>query len=341
LRSLKDILALAAGAALTLFLLDATTFRTGFYTEILAPDSYAGRFRLVVRQLAETPRSATQCVLVLGNSVIAEGFSARVADVVAARRVRFLNASIPGSSLRSWYYLLRGADPQRDRYSVIVIPVEDYDDEDGVWDRDDYPEDLRIVIPALGIADILEFTGSHRKWDVRAATLGSGLLKGTVYRDDVRDFLRHPQTRLDAVDAQEEHGAEWVYGYEGHNGTVDRANPELQAMLHRAPAPQTGRHKRYRAYWLDRLMAPYRNRATRFLIIRTPRGPFPLPHYARFDPDSAVRALRARRNVVVEDERVFEFLEQPQYFFDALHLNASGRRLFSETLTKLLLTKFF
>jgi hypothetical protein len=340
-RPLRDILAVAAGSFATLLALDCAAFRTGFYERLLSPDSYAGRFRRAEQIGSQTPPASAKPVLLLGNSIVGEGFSERIADGLADGRVRFINAAIPGSSLRSWFFLLRELDPRHDGYSVIVIPLEDYDDEDGPWDRDDELVDLRVIEPALRLTDLAVFPWSFRKWSARGQAFQATFLKGTIYRDDLRELLRNPRERLAAVRLSGQGAREWAYAYDGQSQVFNNIDPEFQAMIRRQPSPQTGHYKEHRTYWLGRLMAPYQAGATRFLFFRVPRNPLPVPRYGRFDPLSSIRGLAGRPRVLVADEKMFDYLEQPKYFFDGFHLNSSGRRLFSHDLGTFVLQRFF
>ena len=307
---------------------------------MVAPDSYAGRFQAAVQVAATVRPLQAKPVLILGDSTMGEGFSARIADQTAGGRVRFVNGSIPGASLRTWYYLLREVDPERSAFSVIVLPVDAYDDEDGPWDRDDNANDVRIVVPALRISDVAEWTRSFRKWDARWRAFCEAMLKGLVYRQDLRDLLSHPGERLARVDESSANIARWAYDYDGRNQEFNPADREIQAMIHRQPSPQTGVYKAYRTYWLGKLMAPY-GHGTRFLIVRAPRNPLPIARYARYDSQSSIRTAKSRANVVVADEDLFDDLERPNYFCDALHMNSAGRRLFSSRLASLVLRVFF
>jgi lysophospholipase L1-like esterase len=51
--------------------------------------------------------------------------------------------------------------------------------------------------------------------------------------------------------------------------------------------------------------------------------------------------LAARPGVTVADEHLFEYLEQPRYFADPLHLNREGRNDFSAALARFILQRFF
>jgi hypothetical protein len=76
-------------------------FGSGWYTRFLDPDSFAGRLKFTLG-IATSPAE----IAVIGNSILAEGFSAKFAG-----GTRFQNLSLPGSTPRCWYYLLRAADP--------------------------------------------------------------------------------------------------------------------------------------------------------------------------------------------------------------------------------------
>ncbi|MBO0696576.1 MAG: hypothetical protein J2P56_10835, partial [Verrucomicrobia bacterium] len=58
---------------------DGVVFHTALYTSILAPDSYAGRIAVLTRAEKRRGASGLKEVLVLGDSRMAEGFSAPVA----------------------------------------------------------------------------------------------------------------------------------------------------------------------------------------------------------------------------------------------------------------------
>ena len=358
--ALAEILRLAALSVTFLCILDAALFRTGLYTRVLEPNSYAHRFLTVVRLVRSVARTARKPVLVLGDSRIAEGFSAKVADAMG-HGVHFVGAGVPAASLRAWFYILREADPSRDNFSAVVLPVDDYDDEDGIWDRDDVLTDVHIVLPALRVTDIPEFVRSYGKPDARWEVLRDAIFEGLIYRDDIREFLRNPATRLVSVQAHSSYDeGNGDYNYKGHADNLlglkwdaisrqlyapNRIDPSVQKQLKealvRTPAPQTGRCKAYRRYWLNRLIGPYARSETKFLIVRLPRNPLPMPHYARYDAASSIRELRSHAGVIVEDEHTFDHLEQPQYFFDTFHMNAEGRQLFSAGLAELVLRKVF
>ena len=306
-----------------LFALDAALFRTPYYRRILEPDSYAGQME---RALSA---AGNQTIAVLGDSRIAEGFSPRVAD----RRqpsLRFLNASVPGSTPRCWYYLLRDLDPKPGRFKIIVLPVEAYEDEDGGWEWADRTLDLNFLAARLRLADTLTVTASFHSAETRWNALLVCLLKGLLLREDLQAFLAHPDLRLRKTALYRASGAEWAYNYEGNAkdlvGTVLRDPPPRPA------SPQTGLHAAYRREWFGRIISRYSGSGTSIVFLRIPRGPVaPAVSYAR-----AGSSIRGFAGVRVLPENLFNRLEGPEYFFDELHLNARGRQWFSTELADVL-----
>ena len=102
---------------------DAMIFHSGLYVSMLAPASYAGRIAEITREEKERPPSALKEVLVLGDSRIAEGFSAALANELGSPAgLKFVSLAEPAASANTWYYMVREADPTTGRYWALVIP---------------------------------------------------------------------------------------------------------------------------------------------------------------------------------------------------------------------------
>lgn len=341
------------GTVLLVICADALLFRTGVYRSIVEPQSYAGQTELLLK--SESAGRLPAQVLVLGDSRIAEGFSARLANETPG--LRFVNGGVPGSTLRCWYYLLRDLDPGANKYRAVVLAVDSYDDEDGAWDWADRLLDLHILIFRLRLTDAWDFAWSfHSPGDRLQALLGS-LLKGVILKDDVQALLAHPAERLQNVDAFRRSGAEWRYNYEGNPaslaglqvdwthrsitfppGVSQSQRQEIRETLFRPTLPQTGAYAHYRREWLGRIVTRYRGRKTRVIVIRVPRGPVPArPRHVDFP--RTIPSWHAP-DLTVLPQNTFDNLQQPQYFFDALHMNSAGRRLFSPMLARLVREEF-
>lgn len=346
--------AVFVSAILLLLATEFLLFRGAFYRSLLEPDSYAGYVELLLA--AQHKLSPAPIVLVLGDSRIGEGFSAKTANQSESRAgVAFANGAVPGSTPRSWFYILRELDPDASRYAAIVLAVDDYRDEDGTWSWADYPIDLPIVIACLRFEDTFAFAGSFHQTLERFHALRGALLKGFVYKDDVQAFLADPRARLRKVANYRAHAAEWDYEYQGRAeslaglsvdwatrtiqfppGLTPAQRDELSTAILRATTGQAGDKYRYRKYWLARILERYRSSATRIIFARVPRLPVHPLEPARNLP-SAIRELAASNpSSLLLDENAFSALERPEEFFDSLHLNAHGRAVFSRELAGLI-----
>ena len=79
-------------------------------------------------------------------------------------------------------------------------------------------------------------------------------------------------------------------------------------------------------------MNRYADSPTAIVLTPLPRGPFLelggfSKGYESVLPDSVIQRTRFSL-----PGHTFEFLERPEYYFDAFHLNAKGRQKFTETL---------
>src|SRR5437016_823755 len=102
---------------------DGVVFHTRLYTSILAPDSYAGRMAVITRAEKHRASSGLKEVLVLGDSRMAEGFSAAVANELSSvAGLKFVNVAEPACAVNIWHYVLREVDPTGRRYWAIVVP---------------------------------------------------------------------------------------------------------------------------------------------------------------------------------------------------------------------------
>jgi hypothetical protein len=84
--------------------------------------------------------------------------------------------------------------------------------------------------------------------------------------------------------------------------------------------------------WIPRILNRYSNSPTAMVLTPVPRGPFvELPGFTTGRGSVLPTSVIQRSNFPVPANR-FDFLEKPEYYFDAFHLNAKGRQKFTETL---------
>ncbi len=105
------------------------------------------------------------------------------------------------------------------------------------------------------------------------------------------------------------------------------------------PPPDRGRMLEYRRHWLGRIVAHEAGTGTQVVFVRLPTQILPrrepLPPYS-----PVLDELAQQQHVHVLPRDLLADLERPEFFYDDLHLNAEGRRLLTEILTRALVERF-
>src|SRR5437879_127686 len=84
--------------------------------------------------------------------------------------------------------------------------------------------------------------------------------------------------------------------------------------------------------WVPRILNRYSNSSTAIVLSSVPRVPFAdLPGFSKAY-HSILPSGVIQRTTFSLQEQTFDFLEKPEYYFDAFHLNSKGRQRFTETL---------
>ena len=330
-------------------LVEAFLFRTNLYRRALLPFSTTGSLEMVLD--AERTRPIRH-----PNQILAVGDSRMALRIWLANRLgtkyTFAFAGIAGSLPRVWSYLIRDIDPTRNRYAAILLPVEDYDDED--WeDIGNRSTDLRYLIYRLRYSDLPEFASSFTTNDLKMAAARGILLRGMVLKDDLTDFLNNPARRIDLVSGQTRSWYGVQEDFVGSNQSMEgltidwatrratypaRLNAAERRMvdevLLRGTTSQTGIKAAYMRQWFGKIIDQYQGSRTKVIFYRMPRGPLLRPAGWVKKKTHSIRDLAAKPNTILLDEHLFDLLEKPKFFMDPLHLNAEGCRLFTEILTR-------
>ena len=344
-----------AATLMAFLLVEAFLFRANWYYKYLEPDSSAGSVELPLYWLKRFRPNRRHEVLVIGDSRIAEGFSApQAGDDSGRRNLVFWNMGIPGTGPRVWYYVLRDADPTRRRFQAIVIALDSYPDED----QNDSPAahvwDINFLVARLRLNDIWDFASSMNNAENRRAAFIGATLKGTVVQRDAQDFLNGIPSRMARSKDARERGLYFLDIYGGQAGNLagltanwpshtlnfpPGLSPDRQRSIHEALMPnlpaQTGETTRYRMLWLGRILALYRNSPTRIVFFESSRGPLPQPE--RQGPQTFLNFARRQRNVITIDQMAFRDFEKPELYFDGFHYNRDGRALFTTRFTRIML----
>ena len=331
---------------------DGVIFHSGMYVSILAPSSYAGRVWRITHAEKERAPSGLREVLVLGDSRIAEGFSATLANELGSPAgLRFVSLAEPAASANTWYYMVREVDPTARRYSAIIVPY-------GIGYEPNSADPLRISMtaPLLRYGDCFHFASGFQRWSGRFRAFFACLLRGSAYQDDVVDLLSHPVMRIRSIQqADKTHSGSEYKGrdydlvgtaYDAATGQVTFApkltEPQRLAFRKSLIQPSqsdTDYSLKLQREWIPRIMDRYSHSPTTIVLTPLPRGPFLevggfSKGYESVLPNSVIQ-----RTSFSLPGQTFEFLEKPEYYFDAFHLNAKGRQKFTETLVSELLRR--
>lgn len=331
---------------------DGAIFHSGLYVSILAPTSYAGGVERITRAEKERPSSGLKEVLVLGDSRIAEGFSAALANELGSGAgLKFVSLAEPAASANTWYYMLREVDPTKRRYSAIVIPY-------GLGYEPNNADPLRISMtaPLLRYGDGFHFASGFQRWSGRFRAFIASILRGSAYQDDVVDFLAHPIARITSVrQADRTHSRSEYKGrdydlvgtsYDASTGEVTFAPKLTEAQrfafrksLIQPSQSDTEYSLKLQRDWIPRIVNRYADSPTAVVLTPLPRGPFlELGGFSK-GYDSVLPSAIIDRTSFSVPGHTFEFLEKPEYYFDAFHLNAKGRQKFTEKLVSELVSR--
>jgi hypothetical protein len=335
------------------FGVDALLFRTPLYPSVIEPDSAAGQFELtLLREQRAQQQNGSNMIVTLGDSRMS--YLPRLSNELTPETgYVFRNAGIPGSDLRTWYYMMRDLDPTRHRYRAVVIGVNDYNDEDTSEEPDDDLRSMHLCAVSLRLSDTLDFAWSFHSARQRWAAFRGTLFKGVPLQQDIRAFLSNPRKRIEFVQLCRREWPSWTYNYVESDrsmlglaidwqqltavfppGADENQQESVAKFLLRRPAPQTGRLAALRREWFGRIVDRYRGTGTRIVFVRLPRGPLPRPGWLARKTGSSIRELAGRQDVMLGEEHAYESLERPELFKDGMHMNREGVKRFSAMLAR-------
>jgi hypothetical protein len=331
---------------------DGAIFHSGLYVSILAPSSYAGRVWRLTRAEKERAPSGLKEVLVLGDSRIAEGFSTTLANELGSPAgLKFVSLAEPAASANTWYYMIREVDPAARRYAAIIVPY-------GIGYEPNSADPLRISMtaPLLRYKDCFHFASGFQRWSGRVRAFIACILRGLAYQDDVVDLLSHPAARMRNIqDADQSHSGLEYKGrdydlvgtsYDASTGQVtfapkltDAQKLAFQKSLIQPSQSDTEYSLKLQRDWIPRIMNRYSHSPTAIVLTPLPRGPFLQLGGLSRGYESVLPNSVIQKTSFSLPGHTFDFLEKPEYYFDAFHLNAKGRQKFTETLVSELLER--
>lgn len=339
----------SAVIAILIFLaIELIVFRSGFYSNIVHPASFAGM--LMQRYHLAKGKNGNSGIALIGDSRLREGFSAQVFNHLSGPNSLYaLNLALSGSFPRVWYYFLKQVDPHRQAFKYIVIALPSYWDEDYNIDTCDRQEDLQLLLPILSFADSFEFAHSYHDHTLGEKALFSVCLKMHGFRHDLKDFLSNPKQRFENAKYFDDHWLAFDYDYQGKSeslagarmldgGIINLPTFLTSSQKHRLNILVKGLSEKeinnpfpYLHYWLDKLSTRYVGSSTKIIFVPIPSFAFARQPLYPVHTD-ALKAAARFPNVMIMPVDTFDFLHKPEYFADDVHLNAVGRKLYSSRL---------
>jgi hypothetical protein len=245
--------------------------------------------------------------------------------------------------------MLRDADPDRHRFAAVVLALDQYSDEDYNEVYADRIIDLNFLVARLRLSDCPEFAFSVISPAIRARAMWGCVLKGVTLRQDLWQFAGNVPDRLKRARDWRQHGLAMVNDFGGVDrdlrglsadwerrtihfppGLDEAARLSIQATVMPHWPPHSGETTEYRQRWMTKIFGLYAGSRTQIVLLELPRAPLPKPETAT--PRAFLNSALPRERVQALAASTFRDLEQPEYFFDGLHLNAKGRAIFSERL---------
>ena len=345
--------------ALVVFsVLDSVVFRTSLYSRILSPDSIVGTAAWYLKYEGQRPPSHRGDVLVVGDSQMGEGFWAGLANRnQAGSGLNFVQGGIPGATLRSLYYFQKVLDPNRDRYKAIVIALPTYRKKSSTETEhlNDRMLDADLLLPVISSREYFEFAGTFTSGEKRMEVGSRVLVQSLNYQMDFQNLLLHPITRKRLLALRRGLRENIALDYAGRDESMvglryDSSSGEIQfpqrlteiereqvkAYLTEQGVVDADHFDGYSRQWIARFIELYRGTQTTLVFLRMPAEVLPqVDAIRRSGPfGTFMPLLRNSPGVKVMDENAFYDLEDPQYFFDTLHMNHEGRLRFTTRLSE-------
>ena len=353
LARLRAPLLLVAAMVVSWWLLEAAVYRSGAYYRLAEPESNTGAVVNALMLLEREYRPDARNVLVFGDSRIGEGFSAKLAgEAAGSGTIHFVNVSVPGSTPRTWYYLLREIVRRGYEFDAVVVGAIYQPEDRGTVAN--WPLDPAHQAPLVGLADARDYPASFASDGMRERARHLVLLPALAMRQDTTALLAAPFERwhklrkfrpglLQSVPhygGREETMPPLAFDANGQVSDWSNASGTVRALveghiadLHAPPDPGiVAANLSYRRQWLGALADLTAANGASLVMFPLPRGPY-ADIQPPLRPDAVVpTAIAGRPRSIALPADLLLDLEQPRYFFDVLHLNHAGRERMSARL---------
>jgi hypothetical protein len=349
---IKQPLLLVGAALLLWFAGESALYRSGLYYRLVEPWSNAGAVQNSLSLLEQAYRPNAKTILALGDSRVGEGFSPTFAQ--ADGELIFINLAVPGSTPRTWYYLLREVVRRGYRFDAVLVGTL-YTPRAFIR-MADWSLDPSHQVALIGLRDLVDYPTGTASNAMRSRARMAVLAPSLIMQEDTRQFLEAPWRRLQKLLVERPSYLAAVMTYGGRDesmppilispagevldfGDANRAQRaliegHLQDLNTAIPADAAVANAAYLTIWLQRIAALAREAGARTVLFPLPRGPYreALPAVNGATPVEI--ALTGVEGAVVLPRDLFNDLERAAYFFDIQHPNRIGREVISGRLGK-------
>ena len=337
-------------AAACLLLIEAGVIGSGLFLQFSEPASYCGQVVAMLRNAKafEQDSGEARRVLVLGDSRMGEGFSAKLCDELGQSDPRWFNASVPGSTPRVWSYMLDTLLRQGNRFDLVVLPLQSLTGRTSEFFMADRKLDGQFMPPLLPLSCVREFAYSFDAPGLQREMMLRGFLRSYALQSDILRLIEHPRRRMrDVAKVREAYKSHYAYLGRDENlsgkigvkdGTVifsseiPQTDHNLYVAMPDALSPESlEKELAYQRRWVGRIEDSCHAGGAKLVVLLAPRGPLGEIYDSEEEVDAPSR-LGLSPETAVLPASAFAALERPECYFDHLHMNALGRREFSTML---------
>lgn len=341
------------------FLCDTLIFHSGFYRHYMASND-VGTLAVRVHREHERGVSNPKSLLLVGNSQVERGFSgSQFKKMNSDSGIQIFRLDAPKTYEEIWYHALKYADPQRDKYSAILITLPDYKIEPFAYHFGDFQDNYAtatFLAEFVPMRDWLDVLSNYKNLSARWRVAKLLLFASHRYAFDLQDFFLDFKNRMQENRDKWSAGDNWSIdppfipgawkdldiregklvacppGYAQFDcvgGAAEALKPVRADVAARAMINNEASERK----WLGKIVDLYANSPTRLYFIQAPRWPTQLPE--RMPPLSApdIRNFFAEeRNATFLDENLFASLETPVYMHDHVHVSMAATGVFTRIL---------
>jgi hypothetical protein len=329
-------------------LINIVLFHTGLYGYLCIVDSYAGNVHGRLSILTELEQKHDDdLIAVIGDSTTEHGIGAQELSEFTDKPVA--NLALPGTCPREWLYFLKSIDPDRNRFETLVITIVPHNINSRPHD-----DGVQTLLPVASIEEMVSYAWQFEQSTRKMEYAYGAFDKIFGFRRDLRNLFLSPD-RFFTIQKEKQNQLKKLRNWQGEKfdvcevqlhpqsgvitdwGEID--NPKIRpiarnalnriAQLNHRPAI-SGIQKP-----LDEIVSYYNGSTTRIVVVTIPFG---IGHSLRRNTKPVREYYKHLRELnALENFWHWNAVHEPLFqdcrnFYDFRHLNARGRKIFTQRL---------